>query len=190
VFVYGTKPKEMIAKLAEKNDWKYVFGEENDMLGRTLKAVDKFNVEIYSNIKQDPNSRDLICYPNEKLVNLDKDKIKEVLLHILLNSIESMKKGGGIEIDVYTVKDSGDLAIEIKDSGEGIHPDNIKRVFHPFFTTKEGRVGLGLTVVRQIIQAHKGTVNLKSEQGKGTEILITIPFTPGDLASCEDFGGS
>ncbi|HLD29172.1 MAG TPA: ATP-binding protein [bacterium] len=121
---------------------------------------------------------------------LDKDKIKEVLLHILLNSIESMKKGGGIEIDVYTVKDSGDLAIEIKDSGEGIHPDNIKRVFHPFFTTKEGRVGLGLTVVRQIIQAHKGTVNLKSEQGKGTEILITIPFTPGDLASCEDFGGS
>jgi signal transduction histidine kinase len=120
-------------------------------------------------------------------VMLDRQQIKQVLLNLLLNAMDSMAKAGG-RLRVHTrklVKPGGNVwaHIEIEDTGEGIQETNLEHIFDPFFTTKhesgehEG-TGLGLTIVHQIIQEHHGEIRVKSSIGVGTTFFVSLPALP------------
>ena len=120
-------------------------------------------------------------------VMLDRQQIKQVLLNLLLNAIDSMAGAGGrLRVQTRTVvKPGGNVwaHIEIEDTGEGIQETNLEHIFDPFFTTKhesgehEG-TGLGLTIVHQIIQEHHGEIRVKSTVGIGTTFFVSLPALP------------
>ena len=101
----------------------------------------------------------------------DWDKLKQVLLNLIKNSMEAMPSGGKIKIAASAA--SGLVTIQIADSGAGI-PRDID-IFQPFATTKNQGTGLGLVIVRQIVTAHHGTISCTSEAGKGTVFIVSFP---------------
>lgn len=107
-------------------------------------------------------------------VKFNPKKLEEALLNLLTNALDAMPEGGNLDISVKY--DNNDyIDIYIKDSGYGIPPENIDKVFEPFFTTKHTGVGLGLSLVHQIINLHNGKMFIESSEGKGTTIRINLP---------------
>ncbi len=111
---------------------------------------------------------------NNILTRLDADKIQEVLLNLMLNGVAAIPVKGIITIE-YSTKDTKDLWIAVSDDGIGIQKEHLSQVFHPFFTTKSQGTGLGLSICRKAIAAHSGTLDVKSEEGKGTTFTIRLP---------------
>ncbi len=110
---------------------------------------------------------------------LDPEQLKEVIVNIMINACEAMKKGGHIVIleqEAYVEPLKRVDVIRITDDGEGF-PSNIKdQIFDPFFTTKEEGTGLGLNIAFNIIHEHGGWLDVTSEEGKGTSFVITLPI--------------
>ncbi len=102
----------------------------------------------------------------------DREKLKQVIINLVVNSIEAMKEGGTLTAKVSC---AGDVMLEIADTGAGIEPEVIANVFDPFFTTKEAGTGLGLSIVRKIVDQHGGSVQIESERGVGTRVRVSIP---------------
>jgi PAS domain S-box-containing protein len=109
------------------------------------------------------------------LIQADSGQIKQVIMNILTNSVQSVAKNG--EIMVRTVAKEDFVEIIISDNGCGIPEENLNKIFDPFFTTKEqGRgTGLGLSISHGIIKRHNGSIEVKSETGKGTTFTIKLP---------------
>jgi len=103
----------------------------------------------------------------------DGEKLRQVVLNLVVNAIEAMKEGGVLTARVASEGDRVTLAIE--DTGPGIEPAVRAQVFDPFFTTKEAGTGLGLSIVRKIVDQHAGGVRLESEPGKGTTVRVWLP---------------
>jgi len=103
----------------------------------------------------------------------DPDLLHQAFLNILLNAIQSMTGGG--HLTVSTTRRGEVEEIRFADNGQGIDPETLKKVFNPFFTTKEKGSGLGLPIVRSIIESHQGTVKINSVPGEGTTVTITLP---------------
>ncbi|MDD5772455.1 MAG: sigma 54-interacting transcriptional regulator [bacterium] len=132
---------------------------------------------------------------------LDPEQIKIVFCNVLANAIESMPKGGVVSIVVKNQKlrqlrnldeklydesflTEGDFVeIIVQDTGCGIDENNLNKIFNPFFTTKYGAVGLGLTIVHQIIEGHNGIIKIKSVEGQGTTISINLPVEQNKIKS-------
>jgi two-component system sensor histidine kinase HydH len=106
-------------------------------------------------------------------VQVDRDKLNQVLLNLLLNAIQAMPNGG--ILTVRTEHDSGMIAISIRDSGVGIPPENLQRVFDPYFTTKSNGTGLGLSLSAKIVEEHGGTMKISSIPNEYTEIRVMLP---------------
>ncbi len=105
-------------------------------------------------------------------VLLDADRFRQVFLNLLNNAVEAMPGGGTILIRSRFA--DGLVSIEVIDDGPGMTPEISARLFEPFFTTKENGVGLGLLVVKKIVEAHGGHLALHSEPGQGTTVRITL----------------
>lgn len=104
----------------------------------------------------------------------DEEKLKSVILNLLLNAIDSLGKDGKIEIETEFVRQRGNVVLKISDNGSGISEDNLSRVFYPFYSTKPGGSGLGLAISSNIIAAHSGRIEVESEVGKGTTFKIVL----------------
>ncbi len=104
-------------------------------------------------------------------------QINQVFLNIITNAVQAVNEHTG-KIVIRTVAQHGKVIIIIADNGKGISPENLKRIFDPFFTTKDvGQgTGLGLSIAFKIIEKHKGTIDVQSQVGKGTEFIITLPI--------------
>jgi two-component system, sporulation sensor kinase A len=101
------------------------------------------------------------------------NSLKQVFVNILKNGIESMSNGGEMFIQVTMVNDN--VCIRCQDQGCGIPKDQIEKIGTPFYTTKESGIGLGFMVSQRIIQNHKGTMRIESEEGRGTTVEILLP---------------
>jgi signal transduction histidine kinase len=110
------------------------------------------------------------------LVSLDADRMQEVLLNLLLNSIAAIKEKGDILILARTNPPAGTLDIIVADDGAGIPESHLVQLFHPFFSTKKGGTGLGLSICKKTLDAHQGTISVKSEEGKGTTFTVRLPL--------------
>ena len=121
--------------------------------------------------------------PDLPLIRASADQLKQVLLNLFLNATEAMPKGG--RLIVTTVVGGGELdahatdvvRIDVRDTGTGISEEAVARIFEPFFSTKmEKGTGLGLWVSHGIVQAHGGTLKVRSRPGQGTTFTITLPI--------------
>jgi two-component system sensor histidine kinase HydH len=108
-------------------------------------------------------------------IHIDPDRINQVLLNLYLNAIEAMNPGGKLGIEISDGKGNGSLTIRVSDSGNGIAPQDLPRIFDPYFTTKSSGTGLGLAIAHNILEAMGGSIEVESETGKGTTFLLTIP---------------
>lgn len=105
----------------------------------------------------------------------DPDLLKQVFFNIILNGAQAMDGKGLLTIISHAMDGGSSIEIRIRDTGKGIEREHLSRLFDPFFTTKEKGTGLGLALVYGIISKHKGTIDVKSESGKGAEFIINLP---------------
>jgi len=108
------------------------------------------------------------------VVEVDPDKIKQVLLNIFLNALAALKESGKLTIELSPGKDN--LTVIISDDGAGIEKADLPRIYDPYFTSKPAGTGLGLAVVQKIMEAHGGRINVESIAGKGTKVFLYFPL--------------
>ena len=108
-------------------------------------------------------------------INIDPDRISQVLLNLYLNAIEAMEPGGKLQIDISDSDESGELNIRVADTGKGIAKADLPKIFDPYFTTKSSGTGLGLAIAHNIAEAMGGTIEVKSKAGKGTAFTLRLP---------------
>jgi len=113
--------------------------------------------------------------PDLPLALVDRDQLSQAFLNLLLNSLESMEGGGKVRITLKKGESQHAIELAIADTGRGISPEDLGRVFEPFFSTKRGGTGLGLAIVHQIVESHGGEVAVESREGIGTTFRITLP---------------
>jgi signal transduction histidine kinase len=106
----------------------------------------------------------------------DPIEIKQAILNILLNAIENSSSSGSITL--FTEAKDGSVSIKVEDEGEGIQPTHRNRIFDPFFSTKEGGIGLGLALAAEVVRLHHGHISFTSEVGKGSSFVISLPLRP------------
>jgi signal transduction histidine kinase len=108
------------------------------------------------------------------LINGKENELREVLTNLIFNSVDALTTNGTISLCTQT--DGKNIILRVEDSGMGMTEETIKRCFEPFFSTKGlSGTGLGLSIVHGIIQRHEGTIEVESEQGKGTTFIIHLP---------------
>jgi len=101
------------------------------------------------------------------------NKLTEAFLNLLLNAVDAMPEGGTLHVSA--AESSGEIRIAVRDSGKGMGPEELRRAFDPFFTTKPGGTGLGLSTVHGVVRAHRGSVFVESEPGRGTTVFVSLP---------------
>jgi len=109
---------------------------------------------------------------------LDREQMKQVLLNVMLNALDATASGERIE--VRTAQDEERSVIEIRDTGIGIPPENIERIFDPYFTTKDKGTGLGLAIAHRIVAEHGGRIEVECGEGEGTVFRIELTRRRGD----------
>ncbi|MCK4428619.1 MAG: HAMP domain-containing histidine kinase, partial [candidate division Zixibacteria bacterium] len=152
--------------------------EEEDLASFFNKTIDQIRNEF---------SKQNITIKLEADENLPKVKInpvgiKQVIINLLMNAKEAITQDGHIKIKLQSQKDF--VCIEIKDNGRGIKKKDLKQIFTPFFSTKPKGSGLGLYVVKKIVEEHGGSISVESEVEKGTKVKIKLPIgsTSTDLS--------
>ncbi len=111
--------------------------------------------------------------PEELIITADRAMIEQVLVNLVKNAIQAFDEEREKQISLHAYEtEKGRAAIAVKDNGQGIEQEVLERIFIPFFTTKKTGSGIGLSLSRQIMRQHKGTISVKSEMGKGTEFLL------------------
>ena len=113
--------------------------------------------------------------PGLPAVGVDRVQLEQALLNLVSNAVDAMPEGGRLSL---AARPDGDgVALVVTDSGDGIPPEDLPRVFDPLYTTKPpGKgTGLGLPILREIVEAHGGTVRLESRAGEGTTAVVRLP---------------
>jgi signal transduction histidine kinase len=107
---------------------------------------------------------------------MDREQLKQVILNLLLNAIQAMPTGGRLILNGQMSGDGQWIQLSVQDSGIGIPSEDFNKLFDPFFSTKEGGIGLGLSIVHRIIDQHHGRIEVESSPGKGTVFTIWLPI--------------
>ncbi len=140
----------------------------SDLVKHTLKLIE-------AEARKNEITIDMEIDTDAPLIEVDPDKIKQVLLNIFLNALAAMKKGGKLVIMLLPGK--SDLSVMISDTGMGIEKTDLPRIYDPYFTSKPAGTGLGLAVVQKIMEAHGGHINVESTAGQGTKIFLNFPLS-------------
>ncbi len=124
-------------------------------------------------------------YPKDEfLCHLDTEQLRQILLNLLHNAVQAMPEGGEITVELNRKIEKPDLLSKVKDkkiilkvsdAGIGMSKETLRKLFTPFFTTKEGGTGLGMSTVKKIVEAHRGDIQVESEPGKGTTVVVRLP---------------
>ncbi|MCE5328408.1 MAG: two-component sensor histidine kinase [Planctomycetaceae bacterium] len=115
-------------------------------------------------------------HPGEPVIcDIDVNLLKQSLLNLMINAIQAMPNGGELILRVEAQKNRA--VIEVIDTGPGIPPETLSRIFDVYYSTKKHGTGLGLPTARRIIRAHGGSIRVDSEPGKGTRFVISLPLT-------------
>ncbi len=139
----------------------------SDVIYKTLKLMELQSHDRQINIETK-------IPPGLPLVPMDPDQMGQVLLNLLLNSVEALDRGGRIIISVMLNQDR--LILQISDNGSGISETDLSQIFDLYFTTKTSGTGMGLAIVHNIVEAHDGDIKVESLAEKGTTVTIRLPI--------------
>ena len=117
----------------------------------------------------------LHCDRDLPTISADRDRLSQVFINILLNSVQAMEEGGTLAITAGTDATGKQVELRFVDSGKGIQPEHLSQLFFPYFTTKNGGTGIGLAISQKIIADHGGNIRLESVQGRGTTVIVELP---------------
>jgi signal transduction histidine kinase len=107
------------------------------------------------------------------LIKMDNEKLTQALMNIMKNGMQAMEKGGILLVQTQTFKDR--IEVSVSDSGSGIPPEEMEKIFNYYYTTKEKGVGLGLPIAHRIVEAHGGQLKIESQVGVGTKVTVLLP---------------
>ncbi|MGQ9920796.1 MAG: sensor histidine kinase [Desulfobacca sp.] len=175
--------EEMVAKfetLAQKRE--YFFSQEdlNQVVQATVQTLGPEIAAKKINLQTD-------LWPEPLISKINSHLLRVALSHIVRNAIEATPPGGSITL---MTRREGELSrLLVQDTGRGMPPEVVEQIFTPFYTTKIGGSGLGLVFVRQIVEEHRGTINVQSQVGKGTTVSIDLPprFSPQQASDFRPF---
>ncbi len=158
---------EEFLEFARPKDTRREFTNLSVIVAQTVRQLEaqfsKNNVKIEHHIAPD------VC------VFGDPEKIKQVLINILINAAESSDDGPLVVVCLINDREVGAI-LTVTDNGLGIPPEQLERIYEPFFTTKPSGSGLGLAVVKNIVELHGGQIKIDSESGRGTKVRMTFPL--------------
>jgi signal transduction histidine kinase len=120
--------------------------------------------------------------PSLPPVAADEHQLRQALLNLLRNAAEAMSSGGQLTVTARSM-DHRTLELTVADTGQGIAPEHLAKIFDPFFSTKEGGTGLGLALTQQIIVEHGGRIDVDSQPGRGTTFTVRLGVAPGREAA-------
>ena len=143
-----------------------------DLLAELKQTIDPQLQHTNSNVSVENNS-------NAHVIEGSYNMLLGALINVSVNAIQASKNGVEIKIYLQSI-DEKTIEISISDNGPGIDSKIQQKIFDPFFTARSGGTGLGLAVVRAVIQCHKGDIRVKSTPGEGAEFIITLPITQGE----------
>ena len=125
------------------------------------------------------------CYQTgDYCLDADQDLLYRAFVNIFANSIQAMPEGGLLKIQTSIINGRNGASlveIQVQDTGAGIPEEVMKKIFNPFFTTREQGTGLGLAIVQTIVDNHSGEIEVVSEEGQGAVIIIRLPLTQPDF---------
>lgn len=162
--LYLSKPTE------KKMDRVLIYDVLNEVVELMQQSAIKNNIVIQLNVVQS-ELRVTTIYAN-------KTRLKQLFINLLKNAIEVMDCGGMITIDLNHT--ANNILISVRDEGVGMTDEERKNLFTPFYTTKESGTGLGLALVKKVVDEHNGTIKVESTVGEGTTFTIGIPFNSGE----------
>jgi signal transduction histidine kinase len=139
----------------------------NEVVGE---MIDFYSPQAHAHnvaLRQGLAAKSLLC-------RVDSDMLKQVVLNLFINAQQAMPDGG--ELIVRTDAQDAEAVIEISDTGPGISPQKLDKIFDAYYTTRPGGSGLGLPTARKIIEAHGGSIDANSQPGKGTSFTIQLPL--------------
>jgi signal transduction histidine kinase len=113
-------------------------------------------------------------------LELDPDFFRTCIYNLVLNAFQAMPAGGTLTL--RTREAAGFLALTVSDTGTGIPKEKLAKVFDPFFTTKTAGLGLGLALIKRVVEEHGGRVGIESEEGRGSAVTLTLPLATGGAA--------
>ncbi len=113
------------------------------------------------------------------MAEVDGEAVRQAIMNLAINGLQAMEGSGTLMLRLSSGEWNGGPAavVDIIDTGKGIPPDRIQRIFEHFYTTREGGTGIGLSVVSRIVTAHDGDIKCESEPGRGTQFRIRLPLT-------------
>jgi two-component system sensor histidine kinase AtoS len=124
--------------------------------------------------KADVQMRLALC-TDLPLIEADGEALKQALLNLVINAIQAIETAGTVRIETRLETEGAVVAVSISDDGTGIAPENLEKIFDPFFSTKPQGTGLGLAMVHRIVDAHHGTITMTSNAGTGTVATLRLP---------------
>lgn len=110
---------------------------------------------------------------HQENVSVDPEQMKQVLLNLVINAIQAMPKGG--ELVLRSTRQGDSVMLEVQDEGCGIPPEDLERVYNPFFTTRPSGTGLGLSIAYQIVNQHGGQIAARNNPGRGATFTVSLP---------------
>jgi signal transduction histidine kinase len=110
------------------------------------------------------------------MILMDREQMKQAILNLLLNAVQAMPKGGQLTLSCRNSEDGKGIQFAIEDTGMGISSEDLNRLFDPFFSNKEGGIGLGLSITHRIIDQHRGKIEVESIPDKGTLFTVWLPI--------------
>lgn len=142
----------------------------NDMLFFYKSTFEEHNIGL-----------NILLSPDLPLVSLDHSLIKQALINIIINAVQSMESGGLLTVESMTRKEDNAVyaVVVVNDTGAGIPEDLMKNIFDPFYTTKIHGLGLGLSLTRRIVESHGGEITVDSAEGIGSTFTISLPVGSG-----------
>ena len=150
---------------------------EADLVSANIKQVIQESLS-YIKMKAGESGVDVeYKHPKEDIeVEIDIDLFKRMMLNFLKNALQAMPDGGNLTVDLSWQMMQNKFNLVIKDTGSGIDEENLEKIFNPFFTTNSRGTGLGLAMVRRMVEVHGGDVSVKSNSGEGSEFTVTLPI--------------
>ena len=176
IYNASSRAKQLISRMASyarlRDSVSFLYQSPDDILNEVLvmmKPAKPQHVEI---------RKELSC--GEQCIWGDRIQLVQLFMNLILNAFQAMKEAGGT-VTLGSVKEDGLVKVYVSDTGTGIRPEDLERIFDPFYTTKgEGGTGLGLSIAKRIAETHGASLNVSSTPGEGTVFTVIFPEKKAD----------